>query len=111
MAGLTCFGTEASSHGQPTGHETKMQVIGDAIRRSEGVVIFYHGLKAFAGDPASCGMIDNMIDEENRYIRLLNRLLDRVRGLSERPAIPALSFAGGGKDAPMFPGRHALEYH
>jgi len=109
MAGLTCFGTEASSHGPPTGHETSAQVIGDAIRRSEGVVIFYHGLKEFACDPASRGMIDNMIDEENRHIRLLNRLLGRTRGLSERPVTPALSFGGGGRDTQTFAGRHAIE--
>ena len=95
MAGLTCFGTEANSQGQPAGHQTRAQVIRDAIRRSEGVAIFYRGLKEFASDPASRMMIDNMIDEENRYMRLLNRLLDRTQGLSERPAIPALSFGSG----------------
>jgi len=105
MAGLTCFGTDANSKCRPTGYESKSQIIRDAIRRSEGVVIFYHGLKAFAGDPAGQGMIDNMIEEENRYIRLLGRLSARVQGASEGSASPVLSF-GNRSGQP-----HTHQYH
>lgn len=93
MAGLSSFGTEGNAPGQPKGHESRTQVIKDAIRRSEGVVIFYHGLKEFAGDPASRHMIDYMIDEETRHIRLLNRLLDRFR--NESPVRSILSPVNG----------------
>lgn len=105
MAGLTCFGIDANAQGRPTGYESKLQIIQDAIRRSEGVVIFYNGLKAFAGDPAGGGMIDSMIDEENRYIRLLGRLLNRMRGPSEGPTSPVLSFGNRSRQ------RHANQYH
>jgi rubrerythrin len=101
MAGLTSFGTDADGLGHPTGHETRAQVVRDAIRRSEGVVIFYGGLKEFASDPASQSTIDNMIAEETRHIRLLNRLLDRMRK-SAAAATPSTSWPGDG--GPM---RHA----
>lgn len=98
MAGLTSFGTEAGPLGHLSGHETRAQVVQDAIRRSEGVVIFYGGLKEFACDPASQGMIDNMIAEETRHIRLLNRLLDRMRR-SSAAAAPAVSRPGDASKA------------
>ncbi len=79
LAGLTCFGTSLSSPHRPTGCETREQVVRDAIRRSEGVVIFFRGLKEFADDPASDMMIDTLIDEEARHIRQLTRLLQRMR--------------------------------
>jgi rubrerythrin len=111
MAGLSCFGTEANSHGQPTGRETRSQIVRDAIRRSQGVVIFYRGLKEFACDPGSRGMIDNMIDEESRHVRLLNRLLDRVHDPVEGYADPALAHRAGGIGAYASMGPHALEQH
>lgn len=97
MAGLTSFGTGAGSQGHLSGHETRAEVVRDAIRRSEGVVIFYAGLKEFACDPASEGMIDKMIAEETRYIQLLNRLLDRMRRPSAAVAPAASGPDGAGK--------------
>jgi rubrerythrin len=111
MAGLSCFGTEANSHGQPTGHETWAQIVRDAIRRSEGVVIFYRGLKEFACGPTCRAMIDNMIAEEDRYIRLLNRLLDRVRPLAERDASLAMAHAAGGEAVHAAAGWHSPEHN
>ncbi|UCD53594.1 MAG: hypothetical protein JSW27_13260 [Phycisphaerales bacterium] len=111
MAGLSCFGTDANPHGQPTGRETRSQIVRDAIRRSEGVVIFYHGLKEFACDPASRGMIDTMVDEENRHVRLLNRLLDRVQGSAGGYAGPALAHRAGEAGAGGSAVSHALQHH
>ena len=76
MAGLTCFGTAPGSQGRLTGHGSEYQIVRDAIRRSEGVLIFYRGLKEFASDPSSRMMIDNMISEEDRHIRQLTRSLE-----------------------------------
>ena len=111
MAGLTCFGSETGGRGLPSGHETKAQVIGDAIRRSEGVVIFYHGLKEFARDPESRRMIDNMIDEESRCIRLLSKLLDRMRSPSRVSAVPAPYFEAGDSSTRSSSDRHVLGYY
>lgn len=82
MASLPWFGTRHGSYHEPTGYESGAQIVRDAIRRSESVLIFYHGLKEFARDPASRRMIDAMIGEEERHIRHLNRSLDEMLGLS-----------------------------
>lgn len=111
MAGLSCFGTEANSHGQPSGHETRPQIVHDAIRRSEGVVIFYRGLKEFACDPGSRAMIDNMIEEENRHVRLLHRLLDRIQDPVGGYADPALAHAAKAAEVRGPAALHASEYH
>jgi len=108
MAGLSCFGTEANPHGQPTGRETRSQIVRDAIRRSEDVAIFYHGLKEFACGPGSRDMIDNMIDEESRHVRLLNRLLDRVQDPVEGYTDPALAHRAAGTDIHASVGPHAF---
>lgn len=85
MAGLTCFGTSLSSPNRLTGAETSEQIVRDAIRRSEGVVIFFRGLKEFAEDPGAEMMIDTMIDDEARHIRQLMRLLQRMRTTAPSP--------------------------
>ena len=111
MAGLTSFGTDADGLGHPTGHETRTQVVRDAIRRSEGVVIFYGGLREFASDPASQGTIDNMIAEETRHVRLLNRLLDRMRKSSADTAWPGSWPGGGGQERSAQAGWHAVGHN
>jgi len=77
MASLTCFAASPGPHGKPSGTETAEQIIRDAIQRARGVAIFYNGLKGFVRDPESRMMIDNMVGEEGRHIRLLSRSLER----------------------------------
>jgi rubrerythrin len=88
MAGLTGYGTDPNGHGRPTGCETREQILHDAIRRSQGIIIFYYGLKEFARGPDSHMMIDNVISEEDRYIHLLARALER-QPISTRPCARA----------------------
>jgi len=71
MAGLTWFGTKQDIAPRPSGKEDKRQVLKDAIRRANEVVIFYRGLKDFARDPATTDTIDKIIREESRQIQFL----------------------------------------
>jgi rubrerythrin len=71
MSGLTWFGTKQGRVDQLTGKENKRQILNDAIRRANEVIIFYQGLKDFARDPASRDTIDKIVREENRQIELL----------------------------------------
>lgn len=89
MAGLTSFGTDPSLSGRTGGRGSRAQILHDAIQRTEGVIVFYQGLKAFAGDPDSRMMIDTMIAEEGRHVRLLTRSLDRVQAAPGRSALGA----------------------
>jgi rubrerythrin len=86
MADLTGFGTDPNGRGRPTGCETEKQIIHDAIRRSEGIIIFYHGLKDFAQGTESHMMIDNMIREEDRHGRLLGDSLEQMETLTDDEA-------------------------
>lgn len=78
MAGLAGFSTDPDTCHRPTGSETRRQLVEEAINRAKGVIVFYHGLKEFAADPAGRTMIDRMISEEDRHIRLLNRSIERM---------------------------------
>lgn len=79
MASLTCFATHQKLGSSLTGRETAEQIVRDAIRRTRGVGVFYEGLKGFVHDPEGCRIIDAMIDEERRHIRLLSAALDRMQ--------------------------------
>jgi len=78
MAGLTWFGTRQEGSKHLTGKEDKRQILHDAIRRANEVVIFYEGLKDFARDPASKETLDKIIAEENRQIDLLSAELEKA---------------------------------
>ncbi len=78
MAGLTSFGTRLDPADRLTGKESKRQVLKDAIRRANEVIIFYEGLKDFARDPASTDILGKLIKEENRQIQLLTEELQKA---------------------------------
>lgn len=89
MASLPWFGVGSSLRDRPTGYESGVQIVRDAIRRAEGVWTFYHGLKEFARDPAGRNRIDAMIGEEDRHIRQLNGALDQMLGSADGFKQPA----------------------
>lgn len=75
MAGLAVFATKPGSLKGPLGRENRQEIFRDAIRRSKEAVVFYRGLKEFTRDPASEEIIDKILKEENRHIRLLTEQL------------------------------------
>jgi len=83
MADLAGFGTDLNGYSRTTRYETKEQIIHDAIRRSQGIIIFYHGLKEFVRGPDGRMMIDNIISEEDRHVRLLTDALEPIQPAPE----------------------------
>ena len=75
MAGLTWFAPKPGSFGRLTGREGKEEILKDAVRRSNETIVFYQGLRDFARGPASEDIIDKLIREDNRHIRLLTEQL------------------------------------
>jgi len=71
MAGLTWFGIRRDTFRSATGHESKEEILRDAIKRENEVIIFYEGLKNFARDQAAKDAIDKVIKEATRHIRNL----------------------------------------
>jgi len=93
MSGLTAFGMRPDGADPLTGKEGKRQILKIAIRRANEVVIFYEGLKDFAGEPASKDAINRIIREETRQIHFLQDELQRgseAGGLEPAPPPPAL---------------------
>ncbi len=83
MASLTWSSAELGPCGPLQGQESEQQILHDALRRANGVRIFYRGLKDFVCDAASRMMIDNVIHEEQRHIQHLMTSLDQVRIASD----------------------------
>jgi len=75
MAGLTWFGTKIGSFKRLSGRESREEILKDAINRANELITFYHGLKDFARDPATEEAIEQVIQEENRHIRLISKQL------------------------------------
>jgi len=77
MAGLTWLGSKTDPARGLTGHETRKEILHDAIIRAEEAMAFYEGLKDFARDPAGKGAIDKIVEEEKHNIRLLAEQLEQ----------------------------------
>ena len=78
MAGLSVFGTKPGAASELTGHETKEEILKDAMGKAKQAISFYSGLKEFAKDVASKNTIDEIIKEENRHIESLSELLKQL---------------------------------
>lgn len=78
MSGLAGSSTSMGMTDRLTGKEDRRQILKDAIRRSNEVVVFYGGLKDFARDPASEDTLDRIIREENRQAQFLQDELKRA---------------------------------
>jgi rubrerythrin len=76
MAGLTWFDTKHGPVRRLTGHETREEILRDAIRRENEIIVFYQGLKDFARDPASKDTVERIINEEKRHITLILQLME-----------------------------------
>ncbi|MBP7049985.1 MAG: ferritin family protein [Phycisphaerae bacterium] len=87
MASLACFSVRPGSRNALSGRETAEQIVRDAIRRARETAIFYQGLKGFVRDAESRTMIETMVAEEQRHIRLLSRSLERSQ-TAQRPTRP-----------------------
>ena len=77
MAGLTWFGIKRDALRTPTGRESKVEILRDAIRRENEDIIFYQGLKDFARDQPTRDTIDKVIKEGIRHIRTLTLSLQQ----------------------------------
>jgi rubrerythrin len=75
MAGLSCFASDSMCCHSLARHVSHDDILQDAIQRAMHVIIFYRGLKDFTRTPDCRIVIDNMIGEEQRHIRLLAQSL------------------------------------
>jgi len=74
MAGLTVFAIKPYPPSRLTGHETKQDILKEAIEKEMDVILFFHGLKDFALNQAATDEIDDIINEQMRLIDILKEL-------------------------------------
>ncbi len=84
MAGLAWPGTNPLLLATRMRDANTQQIIRDALRRCNGIAIFYHGLKGFVGTRDNLEVIDELIQAENRHASLLCRYLEQVQACRER---------------------------
>lgn len=74
MAGLAVFGIRPDPADELSGKEDGVDVLIRAIAKEKDSIVFYNGLKDFVPANVAEDRIDDVIKEEMRHIRVLNRL-------------------------------------
>ena len=77
MAGLAVFGIRPNPSDELSGKEEVSDVLRRAIEKEKDSIVFYSGLKDFVSAEQAKTKIDEIIAEELRHIRILNKLGER----------------------------------
>ena len=78
MAGLAVFGIRSNPADELSGRESETEILKSAIEKEKDSIVFYSGLKDFTPAEIAKEKIDEIIQEELRHIRILNKLWDRI---------------------------------
>lgn len=78
MAGLAVFGIRPNPGDELSGRMKKSEILKRAIEKEKDSIVFYSGLKDFAPAEIAKDKIDEIIREELRHIRILNRASERI---------------------------------
>ena len=81
MAGLAVFGIRPNPADELSGQEEISDVLRRAIENEKDSIVFYSGLKDFTADELAKNKIDEIITEELRHIRILNKLNERTASI------------------------------
>ena len=73
MAGLAVFGIKPDPADELSGKENEADILRRGIEKEKDSIVFYSGLKDFVPTKANKEKIDDIIKEEMRHIRILNR--------------------------------------
>jgi rubrerythrin len=71
MADLTVFADKLYPRHTLTGRESRSEIVKEAVAKTEDAIAFYRGLKAFARNQEARAVLDQVIAEEQRYMRVL----------------------------------------
>lgn len=78
MAGLAVFGIRPDPADELSGKEGKIDIVRMAIEKEKDSIVFYTGLKDFVPFRADKDEIDDIIKEEMRHIRILNKFWKKI---------------------------------
>jgi rubrerythrin len=77
MAGLAVFGIHPDPADELTGHESKKDILRLAIGKEKDSIVYYEGLKDFVPREADKEVIDEVIQEEMKHVRILTQSLEQ----------------------------------
>jgi rubrerythrin len=78
MAGLAVFGIQADPAAELSGRESKADVLRMAVEKERDSIVYYTGLKDFIPHQADRDVIEKVVQEEMRHVRILMQSLEQV---------------------------------
>lgn len=77
MAGLAVFGVRPDPSEELNGRETQDDILRKAVEKEKDSIVFYNGLKFFLSNAADQDILNRIITEEMRHIRILHESLNK----------------------------------
>jgi rubrerythrin len=78
LAGLAIFGRQAGPSEGLTGRETRAEVFRKAIEKEKESIVYYAGLKDLVPTQRERQMVEDIIQEEMKHVRILMQSLERL---------------------------------
>ncbi len=76
LAGLAVFGMQPDPSQELNGRESRTEVLKRAVEKEKDSIVFYSGLKDFLTDRQDGAVLDDIIAEEKKHMRLLTESLE-----------------------------------
>jgi len=77
LAGMAVFGIQPNPAEQLHSHESRADVLKLAIEKEKESVVYYSGLRSFVPHEADRKVIDDIIQEEMKHVRILTQALEQ----------------------------------
>lgn len=77
LAGLAVFGRQPNPRDELTGQETREGILKMAIEKEKESIVYYAGLKDLVPDEDDKKIIESIIQEEMKHVRILAQSLER----------------------------------
>lgn len=78
MAGLAVFGIQPDPAEQLSGHESRADALRMAIEKEKDSIVYYTGLKDFVLRERDREVIEDVIQEEMKHVRILAQSLEQL---------------------------------
>jgi rubrerythrin len=78
LAALAVFGVRPDPADELSGHESRADVLRMAIAKEKDSITFYRGLGTVVADDEQRKLIDAIVDEENKHVRILTQSLGQA---------------------------------
>jgi len=78
LAGLAVFGLQPDPAQELTGDESRADVLRMAIEKEKDSIVYYTGLKDFVPRERDREVIEAIVQEEMKHVRILNQSLEQV---------------------------------